>query len=433
MANLRARLPQLLVVLLGLLVALWYYNLEWEEKEIDLGPSLEARRNPVLALQRLLESRGQTVQFVRGFAGLERLQFADMTVGPDDAMVLLNTGRNLRQPQVDRLWQWMEAGGRVLVAVDNPHFDMTALDDDPLLDQLGLGLAGRYWDELAEEEDTEDEEDADAESPASSEEDSADTSDTSSDTETDKNADDNAGTECRWRDITVPVTLDAHDDVDLQMEFVSGVSFTDMGTEARILSAYEEKLFLVHQRVGAGEIYAIPTMQALHNENIHCEDNAYAVWQMLDGSDNVWLILNADSPSFWRHLWELSAFGCIALLAALAIWLWHKVPRFGPVLELHTTGRRQFLDHIQATAQFLFRKQGSAALITPLREEILQKLRLRHPGFSQLSTDDQIAKVVQLSGMSRTDVQLALYRPLPVPDLAFVDMVQRLQHLRNAL
>lgn len=436
MANLRARLPQILIVLFALLLALWYYNLEWEEKEIDLGPSPEARRNPVLALQRLLEQRGQPVQLVRGFAGLERLQFGDTPIGPRDALVLLNTGRSLRQSQVDRLWQWMETGGRVLVAVDNPYFDMSALDADPLLDQLGLELVGRYWSSLDEEDDAESAESSEEEESTETANEDAESTESSESSEapqpTEEDDEDADEQKCTWQDVTLPVSLDAEDS-EVSMEFVSGVSFADIGTEARVLSAYEDKLFLLHQTVGAGEIYAIPAMQALQNENIHCADNAYVLWRMLGDSDKVWLVLNADSPSFWRHLWQLSAFGCLALLCALAIWLWHRVPRFGPVLQREITGRRQFLDHIQATAQFLFRKQGNDALITPLREEILQRLRLRQPGFAQLSTDDQIDKIAQLSGMNRSDVQLALFRNLPVPDPVFIDMVQRLQHLRNAL
>ena len=417
MASLRARLPLLLLVALGLLVAVWYYNLEWEEKEIDRGPSPEARRNPVLALQRLLEARDQSVQLVRGFAGLERLQFTDTPVGPRDALVLLNTGRSLRQSQIDQLWQWMENGGRLLVTVDNPHFDMAALDNDPLLDKLELELVGRYWTELDE-----DPHDAEPDEAENSEKDE--NAEQTTDQET-------ATEECLWRDVTLPVSLDSQ--TDLQMEFVSGVSFADLGSQARVLAGHGDKRFLVHQSVGAGGIYAIPAMQALTNNNIHCADNAYVVWRILRDSDKVWLVLNADSPNFWRHLWHLSALGCIALLTALVLGLWHTVPRFGPVLARHTQGRRQFLDHIQASAQFLLRKQGTDALITPLREEILQKLRRRHPGFPQLSIDDQIAQAAQLSGMSHADVQLALYRPLPVPDSVFIDMVQRLQHLRNAL
>src|SRR5690606_30823226 len=147
----------------------------------------------------------------------------------------------------------------------------------------------------------------------------------------------------------------------------------------------------------------------------------------------VWLLLNVNSPSFWTYLWHLSALGCLAMLASLALWLWYKVPRFGPILERPVTGRRQFLDHIQASAHFLVRHQGTQALVKPLREELRQKLRLRHPGFFHLSTDDQIAKLAQLSGMERNDIHLALYQPLPVQDAVFIDIVQRLQLLRNSI
>lgn len=429
MANLRSRVPQLLVVALGILIAVWYFNLEWEEKEVDRGPTAEARRNPVLALQRLLEQRDMPVELVRGFAGLQRLQFDETEVGPNDTLVLLNTGRSLREAQVERLWQWMENGGRVLVTVDNPYFDMTALDSDPLLDRLGLELVGDYWSDLADDEAEDDSDDPQTEETESETAEQAETSPLTSEEEepeVDRDL-------CTEPEVALPVSLPGQEDSDLLMEFVSGVAFADVETEATALSYYGEDLFLVHQPVGAGEIFAVPSMAVLANSYIHCQDNAYVLWQMLRNSDKVWLVINVDSPSFWRHLWQLSTFGCIALLCALALWLWHRVPRFGPILERKITGRRQFLDHIQASAQFLFRQQGNAALITPLREEILQKLRLRHPNFSQQPVDDQIAKVVKLSGMTRDDVHLALYRALPVPDPVFIDMVQRLQHLRNTL
>lgn len=433
MAEIRARLPQILVVLFCLLMGIWYFTLEWEEKEIDLGPSAEARRNPVLALQRLLEQRGQTVEMVRGFAGLERLRFADTPVGANDTLVLLNTGRSLRENQVDRLWRWLEDGGRLLVAVDNPYFDMTALDSDPLLDRLSLTLTGTTWSDLEEDEDGEKEDKAPPPVPSEekpSEEKSAE--ENSAEKSEEEEAAESRGL-CTLERVTLPVALDQHLDGELNMEFVSGTSFADLDSQARVLASHKDKLFLVHQAVGAGHLYALPSMNALSNTYIHCQDNAYILWQILGDSDKVWLVLNADSPSFWRHLWQLSALGCIALLCALALWLWHKVPRFGPVLERPITGRRQFLDHIQASAQFLIRAQGKDALISPLREEILHKLRLRQPGFIHLSRDEQITSVVKVSGMKSADVELALYRPLPLQEPIFIDAMQRLQHLRNVL
>jgi len=428
MANLRARLPQLLVVLLGALIALWYFNLEWEEKEVDRGPTAEARRNSVLVLQRLLEQRDMPVELVRGFAGLQRLLLDEAGVGANDTLVLLNTGRSLREAQVERLWQWMEGGGRLLVTVDNPYFDMTALDSDPLLDRLGLELVGDYWSDLEDDEAADDEaaddEAADDEaqegsSPIESSEAESEegVSQEPAPDETTQNVADAIGPAaeepdedpdlCTEPEIALPVALPGHEGADLQMEFVSGVAFADLETGAKALASYGEELFLVHQAVGAGEIYALPSMEALDNAYIHCQDNAYVLWQMLRNSDKVWLVINADSPSFWRHLWQLSSFGCIALLCALALWLWHRVPRFGPTLERKITGRRQFLDHIQASAQFLFRQQGNAALITPLRDDILQKLRLRHAGFSPgevflTMTPVALAAAVMLVALART-------------------------------
>lgn len=257
MAKRRPHLTYLLLAALGLLVAIWYYNLEWEDKEIDLGPTPEARRNPVLALQRLLEARGQPVQLVRGFTGLERLHLGGTPIGANDAVVLLNTGRSLQQAQVEQLWQWLEGGGRILAAVNNPHFDMTALDNDPLLDQLGVTLVRHDWSGLDDAGEELEDDQAQLDPPAAeADSDPADAEATEEESTTE---------ECRWQDVTLPVSLGAGEADDLQMEFVSAISFADLAGEVRALSRDGDNLFLLHQKIGAGEIYAIPAMHALHN------------------------------------------------------------------------------------------------------------------------------------------------------------------------
>lgn len=432
MIDRRRLLPILLLGAALLLLAAWYRSLEWETTQVDLGPTQEARQNPVLALQRLLEEREMPVTLVRGFGGVEWLEFNNTPVSTRDILVLLNTGRSLREAQVDALWRWMEDGGRLLVAADNPYFDMGKLDD-PLLNRLGIALSGEEWDLLYVDEEDEGEQEGDEIIENASDTDTGESDDTS-----EKAADSSGKTappkeECAWEYVTLPVHLPAYPDEEFAMEFNSTMSFLAEEPTGKILAASEEQIFLLQQDVGAGEIHLLPTIQPLENEAIHCVDNAFVIWHLLKDSQHVWLVLNADSPSFWQYLWRFSALGCVLLLAALAVWLWHRVPRFGPVLEPQSQERRQFIDHIQASAQFILRHQGSSALIETLREDLWQRLRLRHPGLERLDQAAQVERIHQFSGMAAADVHLALFRPLPVPPPDFVEMAQRLQHLRNTL
>lgn len=447
MIDRRRFLPPLLMVGALALLALWYRSLEWETKQVDLGPTQEARQNPVLALQRLLEAREVPVTLVRGFGTLERLELNNTPIGSRDTLVLLNAGRSLRESQVESLWHWMEDGGRLLVTADNPYFDMEDLGD-PLLDRLGLSLNYDYWD-LLEEDDEDSSGEAGTEEQASDENETrADQTPTETEAqpesaaeETDPPQKDSAPPKesvppkekCDWDHVTLPVQLPDHPEDNLAMEFGSGLSFVAEEPVGRVLAAYETQIFLLREQVGAGSIHLLPSLEPLENDTIHCADNAFVLWQLLKDSDHVWLALNADSPSFWLYLWRFSALGCALLLAALAVWLWYRVPRFGPVLEPHTLERRQFMDHIHASAQFILRHQGNSDLVETLREELWLHLRLRHPGLERLDPAAQVERIGQFSGMATADVHLALFRALPVPAPDFVEIVQRLQHLRNAL
>jgi hypothetical protein len=435
MTDRRRLLPALLMGVAIVLLTVWYRSLEWENKQVNRGPTQEARQNPVLALQRLLEQREVPVTLVRGFGTLERMELNNTAVSTQDTLVLLNTGRSLRESQVNALWRWMEDGGNLLVAADNPYFDMDNLDD-PLLDRLGVKLNYDYWDLVEEEEETDENnntEASDAETPTT-DPDAADVSSAEANAEASETANQvPPKEECDWEYVTRPVQMPGYPDAELAMEFNSGLSFFSDEPAGQILAAYEEQIFLLQQDVGDGAIHLFPTLDPLDNDTIHCADNAFVLWHLMKDSARVWLVLNSDSPSFWHYLWRLSGLGCVLLLAALAIWLWYRVPRFGPVLEPHAQERRQFMDHIHASAQFILRHQGNSALIETLREELWLHLRLRHPGLERLDKAAQVKRIHQFSSMAAADVHLALFRALPVPAPDFVEMVQRLQHLRNVL
>lgn len=417
---------QLLTLLLtaaavGLLV-LWYRGLEWETRQVDLGPTREAQQNPVLALQRLLEERAVPVTLVRGFGGIERMTLNNVAVGSGDSLVLLNAGRSLRQAQVNALWDWVEGGGRLLVAAGNPFAEMDGLGD-PLLDRLGVAPTSDYWDEMDDEGESE------AESGATA----ATEGEADAVAKPEETAETPPREKCEWNYVVRTVSLPDLPDTELRMEFGSATAFTAEETAARTLAADGDYLFFLQQRLGAGDLYLLPSPRPLENDTILCEDNAFALWHLLKDSEHVWLVLNTDSPSFWYYLWRLSALGCVLSLAALVVWLWYRVPRFGPLLEARAEGRRQFMDHIHASAQFILRHQGSGALVETLREDLWQRMRHRHPGLERLNQVEQLERIRQFSGMAAADVHLALFRELPVPPPELVELVQRLQHLRNAL
>jgi hypothetical protein len=408
------------------LLFLWYRALEWETRQVDRGPTQEARQNPVLALQRLLEQREVPVSLVRGFGTLERMEANNTPIGTGDTLVLLNSGHGLRESQVDALWRWMEEGGQLLVTADNPYFDME-YQADTLLGRLDLMVSNDYWNLLYEAEDAE--EDEQDESTKTTAEASAEDANESQD-----DGEQPIIHERCTEYVALPLHLPEYGPDPLLMEFASGYAFTaGEGSDVHALASYQDQIFFARRRVGAGAISLLPGMEPLSNDVIHCADNAFILWQLLKNSNKVWLVVNTDSPSFWRYLWQFSALGCVMMLAALAAWLWHRVPRFGPVLTPHNQGRRRFMDHIQASAHFILRHQGNSALATSLREDLWHRLRLRHPGLEHLDPAAQAERIHQFSGMAVADVQLALFRPLPVPPQDFVDMVQRLQHLRNAL
>lgn len=431
----RRQLPLIVIgLLLLLLIAAVGRQLEMVEEEVDDGPTAEARRNPFLASQRLLERHHIPHRAERGFAGLETMQWQDERIDRDDTLILINTFHNLHERQVDRLWDWVDNGGRLIISVENPFIGSGEHLRDPLLSRLQMTLHPSYdmpplndFDEDASECTPPDDEmepapAVDQDVPASMED----------HPQLEEQPNEEPFKQSCWLQTEVYAQLDS-DDPDLTIG-VSGNSYLRVHDQTvDILAGDENAAFLTRHQQGDGEIYVITSATAWQNAYIGCADNAYLFWWLTRESAKVWYAVNLQTPSFWRYLWQLSAAACVALILALAFWLWTQATRFGPILQPQKCDRRPFIDHIRATSQFTLRHQGNQALAELLREDISHCANRRYPGFTDLKRNDQIRTLHTMSGIATNDIDIALFHPMPLSESQFLDVVKRLQQLRNRL
>ncbi len=67
----------------------------------------------------------------------------------------------------------------------------------------------------------------------------------------------------------------------------------------------------------------------------------------------------------------------LAALALFLIWLWHIIPRFGPIAAPQTEARRNIADHWRAAGQYLLHRRDWAGLLEAPRHRVARRLRQR--------------------------------------------------------
>ena len=125
-------------LVLVLLVAWFRHTFHRVEKTLYLPPTGEAAYNPLYALAKTLEADGVKVN------ARQRLLLDDNALAPTDTLLLFNDPRTLSPPDAERLLDWVEGGGHLLVRTPlySPGEDVAGPDAPqvPLLDRLSVWL-----------------------------------------------------------------------------------------------------------------------------------------------------------------------------------------------------------------------------------------------------------------------------------------------------
>lgn len=417
-----SRGAQLLLTALVLAVAAagyyWYReNIEWVDEEIFSGFTGEARRNELLAAQRMLERLGAEVSSQPSLLAADALPTTQRSV-----ILVTGTRRTLSRQRHQQLLAWIESGGHLIAGVAIPSSEELYPDDEDVTDEdIEAAYAGATeravrQDPLLQRSGTRPlrlEPDPDA--PA-------------------------AG-EPVWVDLP-----NAHD-------FLLVDFFQERGLapapEADLTVAGEYGIHLLSMPLGAGRLTLLSDTYPFTNTGLAEFDHAAALRYLAELDDapagaaagddaplaglSVLLVHGDDMESLGEWLWRHARPVVIAALLLVLAWLLLGLQRFGPLLLNPPPHRRRISEHIRAAGEFYWRHGQGDGLYDAVRTRLLRRIEARHPSLTRLEADEQSAGIAEITNLPSAELELALQRPPANDPDRFTRQIQILEAMRKRL
>jgi uncharacterized protein DUF4350 len=366
-----SRLVAVLAVIVAAVFAVWcYFNFGYVTEREYVGYQGEARRNHLLAAMRLFEHMGVPSR--------EASRVAELDALPAGATLILTSLRSaMTARQVPPLLEWVAAGGHLIVDAEYHHAP------DPLLDALKVGRR-----ELR------------LTPPA------------------------------RPSEVALP-----HAPRPLKVDFGHRQHLIDLEGRANFTVDERWSILLLQFTIGQGRVTVLNGMRYMSNRAIGEHDHAEFAWQLVrfnPATSAVVVVARLEQRSLakWlaEHGWQALAAGTLLLV----LWLWHIVPRFGPLEPDRPPARRRLLDHLRASGLFHWSRGGTPLLLDAAREACLRKISRTHPGLLELPPADRSRQFAALTGLPAHDIELALGGTAAEPH-QFTTAVRVLQTLEERL
>lgn len=423
-----------------------YFFVEWVDQTIDTGYGEHARRNPLLAAELFLEAEGIEAESVVGFKLLDDLP------PTGDVLIVTGTRRALSERRTMALAGWVADGGHLVVVAEDEFNRETGKNPDRLLHELGV-----YLDECPPEV-----EDADDENEDSNEDSNEDNKDgealerAAEDErvpEVDEELDDAtepvektlrdlirenlAGqlSEC-WDDDAETTTVKLGENLAAELELNScrGVwTYSQADAEVDLEFLEEPPTQLIQVAIGSGTVTAATSLAIFFNPRIHCADHAFLLRHLASHGGKTWLLADPDIPTLAALLFGAMPLACMSFALWLFAWAASRSLAIGPHLPTPAAPRRELLEHLEASAHFLWRQRLLAASFAELRDEIGQRARQRSRDFEAKNRGERAHALAEISGLPADRIDFAMAAEVPSKRQEFTIVMQTLQSIRRSL
>lgn len=421
----------ILILLVFVLLALsfWVYsNLEWVEKQIDLGPAADIKRQDFIAAQRFLEKLDVQLNIEKGFTRLDAplnggydaenhlpkdLEFSEINPeentkkenpkyfpSTDDLIVIGDGFAALSELRTEKLLDWVDSGGRLIVTATNPFLSSTHQRPDYVFDEFGVYPVTDH--------DIEGEDEVDAEgnlldknNAFTNEENQGEKSQDEGKSSEDELKPWNPQNRCNLLSDNLLLTIAEDVEIDIGLNTSQSLSFDEDNEENFFFWASNDLgIQIIQARHGSGVVTFLSNIDAWKNDYIACFDNAYFLRFFAANYQQVWFLVNTDSPSLVDLVWEKYPYLLLTFCILVILSVWHYGQRFGRMKPVQPFDRRKILEHIEASSLFLWRQKSTRwLLVDAVQHSIRKKMRIRHAAFdgkSWLEQCEMIAKTTQV-------------------------------------
>jgi uncharacterized protein DUF4350 len=341
-------------VAIGLLVYWVASNTDWADTTLPMPLRGEARTNPFYAAERFVEALDARPTRDRLFA----------TPPPHAVVVLSAWNWNLSAARRTAIQAWVESGGRLVV-------DSTLVGDDREFERWSH-IARRYR-------------------PAPK-----------------RRADDDVQEKChRYEEARAGTRVAG--------SAAAAYSMCGVDRDVPLTSTVPPQWVLrdrsgaqaMRVAVGRGTVTVV-NADAFRYLNLLDGDHGavLAAAAQLRRGDDVHFLSEDDHPSLLALAWHYGAPAVSLAIGLVALMLWRRGVRFGPLAAADVLSRRSLTDQIRGTGQFALR-HGGESLHAACMRALDEAARRRINGYAQLPADERAAALAALTGIGRAELTAA--------------------------
>lgn len=173
----------------------------------------------------------------------------------------------------------------------------------------------------------------------------------------------------------------------------------------------DDKHRFLSLRHGGGRVTILADARPLRNRYIGYGSHAQLLAELVDHSRPGTVVFSrGGGDGFFSLVWRYFWMAVLGLLVTVVFWLWKNLPRFGPEQDLADGGMREFSGQVRGIGRFLWRQKRDDSMLAAMRGTISRRLSLtpdgNHEGvFDQLAASTALPLEAIVEAMTREQIR----------------------------